>query len=377
MRATGFALLGLSTYLYLPLRAGSDAFLRLGSPDSPERFWWVVSAKAFQKATTHAPEPIGDRLGDVMVQLTLDLNPVVVILALGGIYIGLRVRAARRIALLWLLLLLTHIAARAWLGFVRHNPDALGYLMPATAILAIFAAILVGVLLHAMAQRMPNVAVVTGLVAAGLTLMPLRNTAPEVSLATFRAGDAFDDVLLRELPPRAVVLAHEPQTIFRIAGAQSVGERPDVVVVPIPLLPYPQLVADLAERDPTLRDLLRTHLLDGRIGAAPLESLAAERPVFLEMDPRIDEALYASLVPAGHYHRALADGATDTDVAERETESGARLPTGSGSGWARWRRPSMGRPAAGCSGSAINTPSSSPRAVSGRRRWPTSRSPGS
>lgn len=325
LRAIGFALLGLSTYLYLPLRAASGAFLRLGSPDSPERFWWVVSAKAFQKATTHAPEPIGDRLAEVMVQLTLDLSPVVVILALGGIYVTLRVRAARRIGVLWLLLLVTHVAARAWLGFVRHNPDALGYLMPATAIFAIFAVVLVGVLLHAIAQRAPKAAVVVALVAAGLTLLPLRHTAPDVSLATFRAGDAFDSVLLRELPPRAVVLAHEPQTIFRIAGAQSVGERPDVVVVPIPLLPYPELVADLAERDPTLRDLLRTHLLDGRIGAAPLESLAAERPVFVEMDPRVGESLYASLVPAGHYHRTLADGATDTDVAERETDSRARL----------------------------------------------------
>lgn len=325
LRAIGFGSLGLSTYLYLPLRAGSKAFLRLGSPDSPERFWWTVSAKAFQKATTHAPEPIGTRFAEVLVQLTLDLHPVVVILALGGVYVVLRVRAARRIGVLLVLLLLTHVAARAWLGFVRHNPDALGYLMPATGIFALLAAVLVGVLLHAIAQRASRVALVVGLVVAGLALLPLRFTAPEVSLATFRAGDAFDDVLLRELPPRAVVLAHEPQTIFRIAGAQSVGERPDVVVVPIPLLPYPELVADLAASDPSLRDLLRTHLLDERIGAAPLESLAAERPVLVEMDPRIDERLYASLVPAGHYHRALADGATDTDVAEREADSRARL----------------------------------------------------
>lgn len=325
-RATAFAALGLSTYLYLPLRASSSAFQRLGRPDDLERFWWVVSAQAFQKNTgSGVPDPIGERFADVTVQLALDLSPVTVLLALGGIYVGLRVRATRRIGLLWLLILLTHIAARAWLGFVRHNPDALGYLMPASATLALLAALLVGVILHAVAQRLPRVAIVAGLVTAGLTLLPLPRVAPEVSLATFRGGDAFDDVLLRELPPRSVILAHEPQTIFRIAGAQAIGERPDVVVVPIPLLPYPELVADLAERDPTLRDLLRTHLLEGRLGAAPLESLAAERPVFVEMDPRVGEALHGSLVPAGHYHRALADGATDTDVAEHEAGSRARL----------------------------------------------------
>ena len=316
LRAIGFALVGLSTYLYLPLRAASGAFQRLGHPDDVERFWWVVSAQAFQKNTgSGVPEPMGERLAEVMVQLTLDLSPVTVVVALGGIYVGLRVRATRRLGLLWLLLLLTHIAARAWLGFVRHNPDALGYLMPAIGTLALFAALFVGVLLHATAQRAPRLATGASLVVAASTLLLLPRMAPEVSLASFRAGDAFDDVLLRELPPRAVVLAHEPQTIFRIAGAQSIGERPDVVVVPIPLLPYPELVADLAERDPTLRDLLRTHLLEGQIGAAELESLAAERPVFVEMDPRVGEALHASLVPAGHYHRALADGATATDIA--------------------------------------------------------------
>ena len=325
-RAIAFTALGLSTYLYLPLRAASDAFQRLGQPDSLERFWWVVSAEAFQKNTgAGVPEPLADRLMEVALRLGLDLHPITVVLALGGIYVALRVRAARRMGVFWLLLLGTHVAARSWLGFVRHNPDALGYLMPATATLALFAALLVGVVLHAVAQRGPRVAFVLAIALALCTLLPMPRAGRDVSLASFRAGDAFDDVLLRELPPRAVVLAYQPQTIFRMAGAQSIGERPDVVVVPIPLLPYPGLVTDLAERSPSLRDLLRSYLLRNRLEAPPLESLAAQRPVFVELDPRVGEPLYGTFVPAGHYHRALADGATDTDVADAEEPSRARL----------------------------------------------------
>jgi len=326
MRAIAFGALGLSTYLYLPLRARSDAFQRFGQPDDLERFWWVVSAQAFQKNTGDGvPDPLAQRFGEVGVRLALDLHPATLVLALGGIYVALRLRGTRRIGVFWVLLLAIHVAARSWLGFVRHNPDALGYLMPAVAALALFAAVFVAVILHAVATRMPRLATTLAVASVVALLAPIPATARDISLARFRAGDAFDDLWLRELPPRAVVLAHDPETIFRLAGARSIGERPDVAVVPIPLLTYPGLVADLAEKSPSLRDLLRTHLLTGRIAAAPLESLAARRPVFLELDPRVDPELYGTLVPEGHFHRALADGATDTDVADAEVVSRARL----------------------------------------------------
>ena len=326
LRAVAFGALGLSTYVYLPLRASSDAFQRLGEPNSLQRLWWVVSAEAFQKNTgSGVPDPILDRVGQVGVRLALDLHPATVLLALGGIYVALRLRASRRIGTFWVLLLAVHVAARSWLGFVRHNPDALGYLMPAVAAIALFAAIFVAVILHAIARRMPRLATVAAVASVVATLAPLPATARDISLARFRAGEAFDDLWLRELPPRAVILAHDPQTVFRLAGARAIGERPDVAVVPVPLLPYPGLVADLAASSPSLRDLLRSHLLTGAIAAAPLESLAARRPVFVELDLRVDPALFGTLIPAGHYHQAIADGATDTDVDDAETPSRARL----------------------------------------------------
>ena len=140
VRAAAFCLTGLATYLYLPLRAASAAFLRLGEPVSLQRLYWVVSAQAFQKNQGEGvPQPLSERLMDVLVQLAIDLGPLTILLALGGFYLLLRRPAARRMGIVWGVLALIFVGARTWLGFVRSNPDALGYLMPAAAAFAVLA----------------------------------------------------------------------------------------------------------------------------------------------------------------------------------------------------------------------------------------------
>lgn len=47
-RMTPFFLLGLTPYLYLPIRAAQNPPFNWGAPDSPERFFWHVSGKQFR-----------------------------------------------------------------------------------------------------------------------------------------------------------------------------------------------------------------------------------------------------------------------------------------------------------------------------------------
>ena len=336
-RPLGIALamvgLGLCTYLYLPLRSIAGASLRLGHPDSPARFFWVVSAEAFQKNQGGGvPQPLSERFADVLVQLAQGLHPITVLLALGGLYVILRARASRRIGVVWATILLVYVSARAWLGFVRSNPDALGYLMPAFAALGALACALLGVILALLAgvgQLRPRRS--AALLAAAITaasLLQFPRGAAGGSLARFADTDAFDDPLRRELPPRAVLLAHGPQTIFRYWGGESQERlRPDLVLVPIPLLTYPGMIEDLTRREPALRELLRSLRLEGELNLPALQSLAARRPVLIEMDPRVRPALYSTLIPEGLWYRVLSDGATDAD--EREGAEGQR---------ARWLR---------------------------------------
>src|SRR5690606_10740293 len=118
------------------------------------------------------------------------------------------------------------------------------------------------------------------------------------SLAAFTATDAFDDPLHRDLPPRAIVLAHGAQTYFRWVGSAAVERpRPDVTVVPVPLLTYPGMIDALVSEAPVLTPLLRGYLLEGRFLESDLQSLAAIRPLRMELDPRVDAAVYRYLVP--------------------------------------------------------------------------------
>jgi hypothetical protein len=148
-------------------------------------------------------------------------------------------------------------------------------------------------------------------------------------LAQFTATDAFDTPLRRELPPRAVVLAHSPATMFRFWGGRATEQlRPDVTLVPMPLVTYPGMVDRLVEDVPGLRKVLRGYLVRGELRQPDLQSLAARRPLLIEMDPRVPPQLYETLVPRGLYHEILADGTTDEDErlgAEQQAQTWQRL----------------------------------------------------
>jgi hypothetical protein len=311
---------GLATYVFLPLRALQQPFLDLGDPSTPSRFWWVVSAQAFQKSVdTSAVSPFGDRLMDVLLVGGEDLHIVVVVVALLGAYFMLRVTTTRKYALFWLTLWLVYAVGRAFLGFVVGNPDARAYFMLSYASVTVFAAFAIGVVLSAVSEAVPTK---PRLAPALATLMALTSTlhfarsADAASLAAFVDTDVLDDGLRRRLPERAVVLVHNPQTIFRMWGGEAEEmNRPDVTMVPLPLLSYPKMVERLVAHDPELKAVLRSYVLDGTLSASELQTLSTERPVFVEMDVRIERELMDLLVPELLYHRVLSADLTDNDEA--------------------------------------------------------------
>ena len=74
-------------------------------------------------------------------QLVESLHFGVLFLSFLGLYLLYRRPSSRRLGVLWSLVLVVFISARSWLGFVRSNPDALGYLMPAIAAMVLAAAV--------------------------------------------------------------------------------------------------------------------------------------------------------------------------------------------------------------------------------------------
>jgi hypothetical protein len=76
------------------------------------------------------------------------------------------------------------------------------------------------------------------------------------------------------------------------------------------------MIDSLSAAHPELVEVLRAYLLEGRLRQPDLQSLAAQRPLLLEMDLRVPTSLYETLVPSGVYHAVLPDGATDVDELE-------------------------------------------------------------
>ncbi|MBW2461431.1 MAG: DUF2723 domain-containing protein [Deltaproteobacteria bacterium] len=317
-RCVAFGAAGLSTYLYLPMRAAAGASLNLGDPTNWQRFYWVVSAQAFQGTHSTGLQPLPARFADVLVQLVDNLHPVPRFMALAGAYALLRPRGMRRIGTIWVLVLVCFVGARAWLGFVRSNPDALGYLMPAFGAVGALAAAFVAAVLVSFGRAGEVVpgrtAVVVSVVLAAFGLAQIQHSVEGASLARFSAVDDFEQIGRRTLPARAVVIAYNPQTIFRMWGAEAAEEmRPDVTVVAMPFLNYPGFVNALADTEPALEDVLRGRVMSGALQEGDLQSLAARRPVMVELDPRLGPNLYRTLIPHGLFHEVLPDRTYEDD----------------------------------------------------------------
>lgn len=313
--SAGLSFSGLVAYIYLPIRAATNPYLNLGEPTTLQRFWWVFTAKAFQKNV--APEdiqPLWQRLMDVAIVLVEQLGGVVVIVAVFSTYLLLRLSRTRRLAVFWVLMLLAYALGRAAIGFISGNPDAIGYLMPCFVATIALAIKPVGLALSAWAtsEKRRRLAGYIAAAFAVFSLWQFPRMAESSSLRGFADTDGFDDGLRRDVPERAVIFVHNPQTMFRYwGGAAEELLRPDVTMVPLPFLTYPGLVERLIAQDPALKPILRNHLLNDELNENDLQNLAARRPVLVEMDVRVPPALYRTMVPDGLYHRVMPDGATD------------------------------------------------------------------
>jgi len=297
--------LALCVYAYLPLRAAHAPPANLGDPRSLERFAWVVSARVYARDMGgEAAEPLSHRALDVIGLWYEDCGALVLALALIGLYAGLRLARTRAASAVCALVLFVDAGARAWLGPVRANPDILGYLAPSFLALGTCAALGLGALFWLWQEHWPQRAAWTGRIAwlaplAALGLLPQAHA--RASLAGFAATDGLDELRLRALPARAVVLHSAPQSVFRAWELNAVeGVRPDVQHVPLPFLRYPGASEALGARAPDLREVISDYLAaHDHLQLASLRRLARTRPSYVELDTRVAPALYPFLRPLG------------------------------------------------------------------------------
>lgn len=307
-------LLGLSVYVYLPLRALADPPLDLGHPATLPSFVWVVGAQIFARTFREDVQPLGERLADLVVLVVENFGIALVLLVPLGLYVLLRKRRAWPLAYVWTSAAATNLIVRASLGTVRSNPDTLGYLMPGFAALAGLSACGIGVVVGLL-RRLSRT---RAMIAAAPMLLGAANLAQVVTergLSDFRATHLLDLGNEASLPTRAVLIATTPTAAFRRWEASAVeASRPDVTLLPMPFLNYPEGSRRLSEQEPVLARLIRDTAGQDRLPIDALVALAALRPVHLDFDARVALSLLPFVLPEGFLYRVLPRAPTKPEL---------------------------------------------------------------
>jgi len=314
--------LGLVPYALLPLRAGAPE--SIAAPRDVAELFWVVSAKVYQKSTGLAESAVS-RVADVLLLVGEDLAGLGLVAAIGGLYAFGRIPALRRHAVVWVPAAFVYPLARAWLGFIRDNPDAAGYVVPGLAALALAGVAFAGAALSALPASRPEIGRIGLLVIVAMSVVIGPGRYDRYSLARFWAAEDLVGSLFEDLGPRGVAVATHFETAFVAAGMRATSaERPDVTILGLPFLGYPGYAGGIARRDRGVADLVRATLLEGNLAETELAALAASRPMLVEPDVLIPAEVRPYLQPRGLFAVAFGEPVSLADLEASGEEHRAR-----------------------------------------------------
>ncbi len=304
------AVAGGSAYLYLPIRARAGALLNWGDPGTWERFWYVVTGKAYQHS--FATLTLDRWLDNLELHAALFAGLLgVPLLVLAAVGIAICFKRFRVGAGLVLLLAGNLASTSLQSAFFPDNPDALGYLSLATALLFVLAAVgLAGISERALqvAPRRHVRAVVihwvARIIAVFLGCVVAAEAWPRPDLHGNWYYHAYIVRLLRPLPPGCLDLSGSDASTFASwYGLAVEGMRPDIGVVSLytlpdsavfrlgnpPSIPYPT-------GNPGPGGMVRA-LVDQALPRRPIRMTMHDLPVDLSAEMRIDLAVFR-LLPA-------------------------------------------------------------------------------
>ncbi|MBK8482032.1 MAG: DUF2723 domain-containing protein [Proteobacteria bacterium] len=304
------ASVAMAAWAYLPLRSQRAPLVNWGAPHSWQRFGWVVSARAFQKALPRAAQQSREErgLGAVFAVLggpPTGLAPALVgslllALALGGLYRLWREAPTRPAALLVTALLLGNLASPLLIGIDPFNADAHGYLALSVALLGPLAAL-------PLLASFPRLLAGAGrrrtvMVSAGLLVLPALQLAvnePRCSLSQHWAAEETGRAVLDQ-PAGSVLITSYFQTVFQVWSLQAMADlRPELELLHRNFLTQPGYLVTLRANAPELARWGARWRRSGGERVADLDWLARRRPVFVEYDLNLGADVVQRLWPAG------------------------------------------------------------------------------
>jgi len=231
LKGAGLFLLGLTPYLYLPIRSAMGAPFKANNPTNFERFWYVVSGGNLRGTFfSFGPAELPDRLAFYWGYLSGDFHWGLLVAALVG-FVALILWDRATVGLLGFLFV-------GWVFYAIENDilDIELYFIPSYLVLVLAMAVGFGVLLteaEDLLARFPKApkGAVLGVLSVALLLLPLPGLGP-----AYARNDMSDDYRGREAlesvaenaKPNATILHHRNILWYMVLVE---GRRRDLTLV--------------------------------------------------------------------------------------------------------------------------------------------------
>lgn len=296
----GFALAGLATYLYLPIRA-HQGWLWWGDPASAEGLVRMVSAEAFHTAVTEMPKaPFNEAVITILVKWVDLLGAPLFLFGFMGLILMLF--ASRREGFLLFLLVCAGVVSKAIMYLDVENPDDHAYFsigLQGLAVSGVGWVWAIGRLVKRVGHRgwVARVAVVAFLGFAGFVQWGPGMTT--WTLLGFVGPDVLNRHMLGSVEPGAVYMPSYYATYFNTFYYYEVEKRrPDVAILQAGFQskydggrPY---ASDVLKRYPELSAVLGEYLDTGLFPVSALGDLSTRRSVVLEANVlNVSDSRYA------------------------------------------------------------------------------------
>ena len=262
---------------------------------------WVHLGITLSSASVAGADVAAARSG-ILTTWFAEVGIIACVLALGGLGWGLIRGKTRWIAVPLAILVVADVVFPATRGgLLSADPLAPVRLL---ALVALAAAAALGVHTAAVAlQRsdLPFARTAAALLVAfdfTLVLVTGEDSGFPADRTSQNAAEVWTDEALGGLPPRSLLLVRSETVAWRLWAARVArGERPDVVVVPLPLIGKGSVATKLLAVEPALAPLIRDMAVSGQPSESALSSLADARPLYVELDPSWDKRLVDHLIP--------------------------------------------------------------------------------
>ena len=228
-----FFLLGLSTYIYTPIRAATGTLMDWGNPVTLQRFWWHVTGKQYQTWMFAGTDVIRKQLLYFFTNFPTEFEWPLIVLLLFGI-----IETFKRSKKLFLFLMILFLACLAYtVNYDIHEIDP--YFMLAYLACGCFLGIGVASVVGWGATQKPRYALlVTLVILMSLPVLQVSGNRRDVDQSTNDQAADFVRNVLSQLEPNAVVFSSlwdyfvSPSYYCQLVRK----ERPDVVIVDEQLL---------------------------------------------------------------------------------------------------------------------------------------------